>query len=183
MNLFWDASGEGHLSDVAPHYIGGQLATLREPTAVFAPTVNTYKRLQPESAAGIAVPWGPENRTTALRVIAEVHDGCRVEHRVPGGNVNVYLAVAAAVAGGLYGIEKAIEPPAITVGNAYEDTTSARIPTTLAEAIPLFEESEVVREYLGEQFVDFYAATLRWEIEQECRHLTDWEVKRYLGYL
>lgn len=182
-NLFYDPSRDSRLSDLGRRFVGGQVATLRDFSCVFGPTVNSYKRYQIESATGTTATWGHENRTTGLRVIAEDEGGCRIENRRPGGDVNVYLAMAASLAGGLYGIERGIDPPPPTEGNAYRNPAAPVLPISLEESIVAFEESEVASEYLGDGFVRFYAATRRWELEQFRANLTDWEVRRYLEYL
>ncbi len=183
-NLFFDPKAADRFSELSRQYIAGQVATMQEFTLLFAPTINSYKRYRPESAAGTTATWGHENRTTGLRVIrGEDPSGYRVEHRVPGGDVNVYLAMAGALAGGLYGIERGLEAPPPLQGNAYADPSSPPLPGALHESIPAFESSEAAREYLGEEFVRFYAASARWELEQFRANLTDWEVKRYLEYL
>lgn len=182
-NLLYDPASDDRLSRLGRHYVAGQLATLRDFSCVFGPTLNSYKRYQIESATGTTATWGHENRTTGVRIIAEDEEGCRVENRRPGGDVNVYLAMAASLAGGLHGIDREIEPPPATEGNAYRDPAAEVLPTSLEEAIAAFESSQVAKEYLGEEFVRFYAVTRRWELEQFRANLTDWEVKRYLEYL
>lgn len=182
-NLFWDEGRDGRLSQLARHYIGGQLATLRDMTLLFAPTINSYKRLVTDSAAGTTATWGYENRTTGLRMLHDEEHTCRVENRVPGGDANPYLAMAGCLAGGLYGIENKVEPPAALSENAYAVTSVPRLPASLEEAIPIFESSAVAKRYLGEEFVRFYAATRRWELERFRADVTDWEVRRYLQFL
>jgi len=180
---FWDESDPGHISETMKHYIGGQMETLADFTLLFAPNVNSYKRMAPESAAGTTVSWGFENRTCGLRVINEDEHAVRLENRVPGGDVNPYLAMAGCIAGGLYGIENKIKPPEPIVGNAYRDPSVALLPLSLEDAIDRFESSEIAKEYLGEQFVSFYAATRRWELDQFRAAITDWEIRRYLPFV
>ena len=95
---------------------------------LFAPTLNSYKRFQPDAGAGTTATWGFENRTCGLRVINENEDGARVENRVPGGDVNPYLAMAGCIAGGLYGIENKIKPPDPIAHNAYHDPSVPLLP-------------------------------------------------------
>jgi glutamine synthetase len=182
-NLFWDDEREGNLSDLALHYIGGSLAALPDLTLPLAPTLNSYKRLTPHSAAGTTATWSYDNRTTALRILNHDANSCRVENRVAGGDVNPYLAIAASLAGGLYGIENRVRPPAAFVGDAYGDPTVTQLPTSLEEAIAAFESSPIARDFLGEEFVRFYSHTRKWELEQFRANVTDWEVKRYLPFL
>lgn len=182
-NLFWDDSAPDNLSVLARHFVAGQLATMRDFTVLFAPTVNSYKRLLPFSAAGITANWGFDNRTTGLRVLSSRPETARIEHRTPGGDTNPYLTMAACLAGGLHGIEQKLEPPDPFDGNGYLDSSVARVPGSLEEAIVAFEESDVAKTYLGEEFVRFFAKTRRHEAIQAKMHVTDWELKRYLEYL
>lgn len=182
-NLFWSEDADDGLSELARHYIGGVTATMREMTLLFAPTINSYKRFLPDSAAGTTATWGYENRTCGVRILHANEHGCRVEQRVPGGDANPYLAMAGCIAGGLYGIENKVEPPEPVAGNAYRDPSSPPIAMSLEEAIAAFEASDVAKEYLGEEFVRFYAASRRWELEQFRAAVTDWEIRRYLQFL
>ena len=179
-SLFCDRDAPHGLSPLARSFVAGQLATMGEFTCLYAPTVNSYKRFMPMSAAPTTVSWGHDNRTTALRILGEGPDTVRVENRCPGADVNVYLAMAAALAGGLHGIEEGLPLPEAVTGNAYGDTTLEQLPTSLETAVARFEHSAVARRFLGDSFVDFYAATRRWEIEQFRSQPTDWEVRRYL---
>jgi glutamine synthetase len=176
-NLFFESDGSGGLSEVARAYLAGQLAAHADFTCIWASTPNSYKRLQPYVGASIS--WAFANRAAALRVAAPDAESCRVENRAPGGEANVYLAMAASLAGGLYGIESGLEAPEPSSGGFYEDPDLEMVPMTLAAAIDRFEASEVAREYLGEEFVRFFAGTRRWELKQERAHVTDWEVERY----
>ena len=179
-NLFADPDAPHGLSAVARSFVAGQLATMGELACVYAPTVNSYKRFMPMSAAPTTVSWGHDNRTTALRILGDGPDSVRVENRCPGADVNVYLAMAAALAGGLHGIEEGLPLPDAVAGNAYGDPSLEQLPTSLETAVARFEQSPVARRFLGDSFVDFYAATRRWEIEQFRSQPTDWEVRRYL---
>jgi glutamine synthetase len=176
-NVFFDANGPGNLSEVAYAYLAGQLAAHADFTCIWASTPNSYKRLEPYVGASIS--WAFANRAAALRVTATNEDSCRIENRAPGGEANVYLAMAASLAGGLFGIESGLEAPKPSSGGFYEDPDVEMIPMTLSAAIDLFEASEVANEYLGEDFVRFFAGTRRWEVKQERAHVTDWEVERY----
>jgi glutamine synthetase len=169
--------------DVQPHgmsqtfgsFIAGQLATLRELTMFYAPNINSYKRFADRSFAPTAVAWGVDNRTCALRVVGH-GDNLRVECRVPGGDVNQYLAVAALIAGGLHGIEQGLELPEPCSGNAYETAGDAeRLPGTLAEAAVLFEASAVARQAFGVDVVSHYVNNARVEVAAFNAAVTDWE--------
>lgn len=181
-NLFWDEERRS-VSKLGLQFVAGQVHSMAEFAAIYAPTVNSYKRYRDYSAAPTTASWGYDNRTTGLRIMSEGHSSTRVENRVPGGDVCLYLAVAATLAGGLYGIENELDPPEAVAGDAYAHTDLAKLPRSLEESLPLFLEGKVAREYLGDELVDFYAATRKWEMESFRSALTDWEVKRYLEYL
>ena len=142
-------------SPVMEQFLAGQLACQRELTLLFAPNVNSYKRYQPASFAPTAVAWGFDNRTCALRVVGH-GASLRFEHRVPGGDVNPYLAVAGLIAAGLYGIEHSLALEAPCTSNAYE-LKGPRIPSTLRQAADLWETSVVARGAFGDEVVDHYA--------------------------
>ncbi|HEV7949073.1 MAG TPA: glutamine synthetase family protein, partial [Glaciihabitans sp.] len=146
--------GQYGFSKLMEHWIAGQLKTLRELTLFFAPNINSYKRYVEGSFAPTAVAWGLDNRTCALRVVGHGHS-LRVENRVPGGDVNQYLAVAALIAGGLYGIENELELEPLCEGNAYT-SDAARVPETLRDAAALFAGSAVAAEAFGADVVEHY---------------------------
>jgi glutamine synthetase len=123
--------------------------------------------------------WGHENRTAALRVIAASSGACRVENRVPGADVNAYLGFAATIAGGLHGIERRLSCPEPAVGNAYDASEAPRLPRSLPEALELFRESAVAREYFGDTFVEQYVRMRAWDVERFRSAVTDWERRRY----
>ena len=155
------------------HFLAGQLACLRELTLCFAPNVNSYKRFVPGSFAPTAVAWGVDNRTCAFRVVGH-GPSVRIETRVPGGDVNPYLAVAALLAAGLHGIEHELPlEPAVT-GNAYTGD-APRVPSTLTAARDLFEQSEVARAAFGDDVVGHYAHAARVELAAFESAVTDWE--------
>ena len=164
------------LSKLGEHFLAGQLAALRELALCYAPNINSYKRYVPGSFAPTTVRWGPDNRTCALRLVGH-GPSLRVENRVPGGDVNPYLAVAAMIAAGLHGIDKELplEPP--MTGNAYADT-SARVPHTLHDALDLWEKSELAREAFGTEVVEHYANYARVELTAYEAAVTDWELRR-----
>jgi glutamine synthetase len=168
--------GEGGRSPVFTSFVAGVLATLREFTLLYAPTVNSYKRYQPGSFAPTAVAWGEDNRTCALRVVGH-GNGLRVENRVPGGDVNPYLAQAAMLAGGLHGVRNKLELEPAFVGNAY-DADSARVPSTLRAARDLFATSELAEAAFGKDVVAHYLRAADVELEAFEAAVTDWERKR-----
>jgi glutamine synthetase len=176
-SAFADGSGQHGMSSLFRRFVAGQLATLRELTLFFAPNINSYKRFADGSFAPTAVAWGLDNRTCALRVVGR-GSNIRVECRVPGGDVNQYLAVAALIAGGLYGIEQDLEPPAPYDGNAYQAVEVERLPATLAEAAALFEASAVAREAFGDDVVAHYLNNARVELTAFNAAVTDWERMR-----
>lgn len=168
---------EGHeRSSVFSSFVAGVLATLREFTLLYAPTVNSYKRYQPGSFAPTAVAWGEDNRTCALRVVGH-GPGLRVENRVPGGDVNPYIAQAAMLAGGLHGVRNSLELEPAFVGNAYE-ADSARVPSTLRAARDLFAESELAEAAFGKDVVAHYVRAADVELEAFEAAVTDWERRR-----
>ncbi|BBX97501.1 glutamine synthetase family protein [Mycobacterium lacus] len=175
--VFADGGGPHGMSSMFRGFLAGQLATLREFTLFYAPNINSYKRFADASFAPTAVAWGLDNRTCAVRVVGQGRN-IRMECRVPGGDVNPYLAVAALVAGGLCGIERKLEPPEPCNGNAYETTGIARLPTTLAEAAEAFEASAVAREAFGDGVVAHYVNNARVELAAFNAAVTDWERMR-----
>ncbi|WBB81881.1 glutamine synthetase family protein [Micromonospora sp. WMMD882] len=169
--------GPGHLSEVGQRVLAGLLASMREFSLLFAPNVNSYKRYQPGSFAPTALRWGTDNRTCALR-LAGHGQGMRVENRVPGGDVNPYLAIAGLVAGALHGVEAGLELGPECAGNAYDDPDAERVPGTLRDALTLWESSELARAAFGDEVVDHYANQARVELAAFDAAVTDWELFR-----
>jgi glutamine synthetase len=159
-------------------FVAGQLACLRELTLFYAPNVNSYKRYVPGSFAPTAVRWGRDNRTCAMRVVGH-GPSLRVENRVPGADVNPYLALAAMVAAGLHGIENGLELEPAFEGNAYEDD-GPRVPHTLRDARELFASSAIAREAFGEEVVAHYVNYADVELAAFDSAVTDWE--RFRGF-
>jgi glutamine synthetase len=166
------ADGKG-MSKLMEHWIAGLLHTMREMTLFFAPNINSYKRYVEGSFAPTAVAWGMDNRTCALRVVGHGH-GLRVENRVPGGDVNPYLAVAAIIAGGLYGIENELELEPMLVGNGYT-SDKPRVPSTLRDAADLFAASAIAKDAFGAEVVAHYLNNARIEQKAYDAAITDWE--------
>jgi glutamine synthetase len=176
-SLMWEDDAAHHLSPVFDGWLGGMLGSVRELSWCFAPYVNSYKRWQPGSWAPTAVGWGRDNRTLGFRVVGQ-GPGHRVESRVPGADVNPYLAMAAIVAGGLDGIERGASAGAPYRGNGYEATDLARLPASLPEAIELFEGSALARRAFGEDVHEHLLNTARQEWLAFNATVTDWEVRR-----
>ncbi|MFJ8886157.1 glutamine synthetase family protein [Streptomyces sp. NPDC102402] len=170
------AGEDGAMAPVMRHFLAGQLAALRDFSLLYAPNINSYKRFQPGSFAPTAVAWGHDNRTCALRVVGHGRS-LRFENRLPGGDVNPYLAVAGLVAAGLHGIENELELPDACEGNAYTAGYD-QVPTTLREAAGLWEASEVAREAFGDDVVAHYRNMARVELEAFDAAVTDWELRR-----
>jgi glutamine synthetase len=173
--VFADEQQPLGMSQTFRSFVAGQLATLRELTMLYAPNINSYKRFADRSFAPTVVAWGLDNRTCALRVVGH-GDNMRVELRVPGGDVNQYLAVAALIAGGLHGIEHGLQLPEPCSGNAYQTAGDVeRLPGTLAEAAALFEASTVARQAFGENVVSHYVNNAHVEVAAFNAAVTDWE--------
>ncbi|NUT95822.1 MAG: glutamine synthetase [Saccharothrix sp.] len=165
---------EGHgMSGLMKSFLAGQLAGLRELTYFLAPNVNSYKRFVPGSFAPTAVAWGRDNRTCALRVVGH-GQSLRFENRVPGGDVNPYLAVAALIAAGLHGVDNDLQLEDAFEGNAY-GSDRATVPTTLRDAASLLAQSEIAREAFGKDVVDHYLNAARVELAAYDSTVTDWE--------
>ncbi len=179
-NLFYDAKDDTKISETLKQYIAGQLYCLPHILPMFAPTINSYKRLVEGAWAPTTLTWGIDNRTVALRVLAGSSKSTRLETRVIGADVNPYLAMAASLASGLYGIKNKmkLEQPA-TVGNGYRDYSNGVLPHTLHEATQLMKQSDVAKEILGEKFTEHFTSTREWEWRQHLKAVTDWEFKRY----
>jgi glutamine synthetase len=168
--------GPHGLSQLGEHFLAGQLAALRELTLCYAPNVNSYKRYVPGSFAPTSVRWGPDNRTCALRLVGH-GASLRVENRVPGGDVNPYLAVAAMIAAGLHGIDNELPLEPAVEGNAYLDT-GARVPHTLRDALELWQKSDLASQAFGAEVVEHYANYASVELAAYDAAVTDWELRR-----
>jgi len=179
-NLFYDAKEKHHMSELMKSYIAGQLYCLPYLLPMYAPTINSYKRLVEGAWAPTTLTWAVDNRTVALRVLSGGSKSCRLETRVIGSDANPYLAMAAALASGLYGIKKKLKlkQPA-TIGNGYQDFSNGTLPGNLHEATKQMKASSVAKEILGEQFVEHFTQTREWEWRQHLKAVTDWEYKRY----
>ncbi|HEX7602523.1 MAG TPA: glutamine synthetase family protein [Polyangiaceae bacterium] len=179
-NVFFDASKDDRLSEKARHYLGGQLALMPELTALYAPTVNAYKRYVPGVWAPLTATWGLENRTCAVRAISGDAKGTRLEYRQTAADINPYIAIATCLAAGLHGLENRIDPGPQASGDASAHADpSRRLPRTLREATTRLAASTTARAILGDPFVEHYVRTRDWEARQYERAVTDWELRRY----
>ncbi|MGQ8337351.1 glutamine synthetase family protein [Sunxiuqinia sp. A32] len=170
----------GDLSETMQSYLAGLLYCLPDILPMYAPTINSYKRLREGAWAPTTMTWGKDNRTTAVRVINGNEESTRLEMRVPGSDSNPYLAMAASLASGLYGIKNKlkldIKP---TVGNAYAQKEAIRLPQNLMDASNNMRKSAIAKELFGEAFVDHFTNTRKWEWREFSKAVTNWELKRY----
>lgn len=177
-NLFHDPAAADGMSRTLRHYLGGQVRLMPELTALYWPTINSYKRRVENTWAPTTATWGRENRTCAIRVIGDSPKSTRVEYRQLGADMNAYIGMAVSLAAGLWGIENEIEPPKPVTGNGYASDAQP-LPRTLKDAVALLRESELARTLLGDTFVEHYARTREWEVRQYERAVTNWELERY----
>ncbi|MCW2785402.1 MAG: L-glutamine synthetase [Marmoricola sp.] len=173
--VFWDEE-TGTRSALYDHFVAGVLATIPELTLLYAPNINSYKRFAGASFAPTTIAWGEDNRTCAVRLVGR-GAGARMENRVPGGDVNPYLAIAAMMAGGLHGIEQELELGPALVGNAYASDLP-KVPASLREARDAFASSAVARAAFGDEVVDHYTNMADVEIAAFGAAVTDWELRR-----
>jgi glutamine synthetase len=180
-NLFHDPKGRhGGMSKLFESYLQGQLDSLMGMAPMFWPTVNSYKRMVDGFWAPVKPTWGVDNRTATFRVLPGSPKATRLETRAPGADMNPYLAVAAVLAAGLDGVEKRKKLTAKPItGTNVGAENIARAPRTLIETTRIFRDSEVARDWFGDEFVDHFAATREWEWRQWLDAVTDWELKRY----
>ncbi|WP_111496267.1 glutamine synthetase family protein [Marinobacter bohaiensis] len=181
-NVFDNGTEQG--SDVLKHAIAGLMQTMPDSMLTFAPHLNSYRRFMPGAYAPTFASWGYENRTVALRVPESPNVARRIEHRVAGADANPYLVLASVLAGALYGIEHKLAPSAPVEGDAYaEENPEFPLPCEWPEATDRFDQSEILREYLGEEFVRVYAAAKRQERRLLNERISDVEYDAYLGLL
>ncbi len=180
-SVFYDTDKADNMADEMRWFIGGQQRLMPELLAMVASTCNSYTRLVPGFWAPTAATWGIDNRTCALRAILGSASSQRVEYRIAAADINPYLALAAALASGLWGIEQRCEPSQPIAGNAYEANTddALALPRTLGEAAARLRRSTVARELFGDAFVDHYAYSREWEEQQQRKAVTDWQLRRY----
>ncbi len=179
-NLFYTKNNKTGISDLMQQYIAGQLKCLPEILPMFAPTTNSYKRLHGGDWAPSTLSWGIDNRTAAIRTIPGNNKSARIEMRVPGSDTNAYLAMAASLAAGLYGIKNKLKLTiAPTKGNAYLNKGNGTLPDSLDKATQKMANSEIARQLFGEAFVKHFTKTRQWECQQFDKNDPNWELKRY----
>jgi glutamine synthetase len=187
-NVFWDNDAEGHMSPTMCHFLAGILSKMPELMVLYAPFINSYKRYIEGTWAPLNTTWGMDNRTCAARIINNGQRAIRVENRVPGADANFYLVFSAMLASGLYGIERKLELPQRLSGNAYDPAIVTKalaegqilpLARNLVDATRAFEQSEVAKEYLGSDFVEHFATTRKWEVQEYEKAVTNWDRRRY----
>ncbi|UZR95765.1 glutamine synthetase family protein [Chondrinema litorale] len=179
-NLFYDEKAENNISELMQQYIAGQLFCLPDILPMIAPTINSFKRLVEGAWAPTTITWGVDNRTTALRALPGSKKATRLETRICGSDVNPYLAMAACMAAGLFGIENKLKLEiAPTRGNGYEETKNGVLPGSLKEATERMKNSDLSVKLFGEAFTDHFVRTREWEYRQFAQEVTDWELRRY----
>jgi len=180
--VFWDeagsdpGSGPGGRSAMYDHFVAGILATMRDFTLLYAPNINSYKRFADGSFAPTAIAWGEDNRTCAVRLVGH-GPSARMENRVPGGDVNPYLALAAMLAGGRHGIDHELPLEPELKGNAYH-SDKPHVPHTLREARDAWASSDLARAAFGDEVVDHYTNMADVELKAFDAAVTDWELVR-----
>lgn len=179
-NVFHDSTQNQGMSRTMQQYLAGQLHCLPSILPMYAPTINSYKRLVEGAWAPTTLTWGIDNRTTAIRILPGTEKSTRIEFRVAGSDVNPYLAMAACLASGLYGIKNKLDLTIeMTEGNGYSNTDADKLATTLSEATALMKNSEIANELFGAAFVKHFIQTREWEWGQHLKAVTDWELQRY----
>jgi glutamine synthetase len=166
--------GRASVSPVFRHFLGGWIQHVPDVMPLYAPTINSYKRFVDASWAPTRLAWSYDNRTAGFRVVGE-GNGLRIECRIAGADANPYLALAAALASGLDGIQNKIEPPELFVGDVYQARNLPRVPYTLAQATDTFERSEFAKRAFGADVVEHYAHFFRTEVAAFDKAVTDWE--------
>src|SRR5215217_4331244 len=179
-NLFYDGNDVNKMSELHKQYLAGQLYCLPHIVAMYAPTINSYKRLIEGAWAPTTVTWAVENRTTALRVMNSSENYTRLETRIPGADTNPYLVMAAALASGLYGIKNklTLDTPQ-TMGSGYANPENIKLPNNLFDAASFMKDSAIAKELFGDAFVEHFTQTRLWEWKQFNKAVTNWELKRY----
>lgn len=178
-SLCWSEQPAGGMSAKFGSFVAGQLAHAVDITLMFAPTVNSYKRFQPDQFAGTAIALGNDNRSCAFRLVG-TGPSYHIENRIPGGDVNPYYAYAATIAAGLDGIEHELTSPAIFDGNAWTGENISTVPTSMHRALGLFEECKMARTAFGDEVFDHLLASAQSEVVAfDSQAVTDWEMRRY----
>ncbi|HIA11168.1 MAG TPA: glutamine synthetase, partial [Flavobacteriales bacterium] len=187
-NLFYNKSDKHGMSELMKSYVAGQLYCLPHILPMFAPTINSFKRLVEGAWAPTTLTWGVDNRTTALRVLSSSSKAARLETRVPGSDTNPYITMAASLASGLYGIENKLKlKQPNTLGNGYRDFKYGKLPNSLEEATKAMRKSKLANALFGSEFVDHFLITREWEYRNYNKQvkkksktaISNWELKRY----
>lgn len=179
-NLFFDAKSKNKMSPIMESYIAGLLHCMPHVLPMYAPTINSFKRLVEGAWAPTTTTWGIDNRTTSVRALPLTAKSTRIELRVVGSDANPYLAHAAALASGMYGVKNNLKlTTAMTEGNGYKDLRNGCLPTNLWDASQIMKKSEIALELFGDKFVQHYCGSRDWEWQQHLKAVTDWEYKRY----
>jgi glutamine synthetase len=179
-NLFYDEKAKHGISPIMESYIAGLLHCLPYVLPMYAPTINSFKRLVEGAWAPTTITWGIDNRTTCIRALPISPKSTRIELRVVGSDANPYLAHAAALASGLYGVKHKLKLTApMTEGNGYKDLRNGSLARNLSDATHLMKDSTVATELFGETFVKHFCDSREWEWKQHLKAVTDWEFKRY----
>ena len=179
-NVFYDAKAKDKMSETMRSYMAGILHCLPHILPMYAPTINSFKRLVPGAWAPTTLTWARDNRTIALRALPSSEKSTRMELRVVGSDVNPYLAMAASLASGMYGVKNKLKLDIEeTKGNGYENLSNGVLPENLQTATALMKKSEIASELLGAEFVDHFTRTREWECKEYANSITDWELKRY----
>ena len=186
INALHDPAGEDGLGGPATAFTAGVLRHARALMAILNPTVNAYRRIQPDSLAPTHANWGLDNRATFIRIPPERGGATRIEIRVGDGAANPYLAIAAVLYAGAHGVREGLAPPAPLSGDAYRADASVigePLPTTLEQALDALEADTVLRDGLGPEIVDTFLAVKRFEAERHRAWVSDWEIDEYLHHL
>ncbi len=180
-SAFYDSNQHHNMSTLQRQFVAGQQRLMPQLLSMIAPTINSYTRMIPGFWAPTEATWGIENRTTALRVIPGSDKSQRVEYRLGSADANPYLALAAALGSGLYGIQQQWQPEPQVKGNAYEQKHADHLslPPTLWQAAQNLKASEAARSLFGDAFVEHFAASREWEEREYRKHISDWELERY----
>jgi glutamine synthetase len=176
--LFFDKKADWTLSTLGQQWAAGQLKYAKEFTWFLAPYINSYKRFQAGTFAPTKIMWSEDNRTAGFRLCGEGTKGIRMECRIGGADLNPYLAFAALIAAGLAGIDEKLELQKPFVGDAYQASRLPEIPKTLRDATETLAKSKMLKQALGDDVLEHYVHTAKWEQFEYDRRITDWELHR-----
>ncbi len=177
-NAFFDPDAEFGMSDMMRKYMAGLIRYAPDMTVFMAPYINSYKRFSKATFAPTRTVWSVDNRTAGFRLCGEGSKAIRVECRIPGSDMNPYVAMAAMLAAGLAGIEEGLELQRPTTGDIYQATQGGEIPRTLRDAVETLRHSRMLRAAMGDDVIDHYTRAALWEIEEFDRVVTDYEIAR-----